>query len=100
MAIVVNVLLATAAVVLIVAGKWYLQSTGSAADANWFWKMGLDTQRIWGMPLGMAVAVGSSTFLYKKTGNIWLCAFLVGTIACLMGLLYGGTRFHYLTFFC
>ena len=42
------------------------------------------------MPLGMAVAVGSSTFLYKKTGNIWLCACLVGTIACLMGVLYGG----------
>ena len=99
-AILVNVALATAAVILIVAGKWYLQSSGSAADANWFWKMGLDTQRIWGMPLGMAVAVGSSTFLYKKTGNTWLCAFLVGTIACLMGVLYGGTRFHYLTFFC
>ena len=99
-AILVNVVLATAAVVLIVAGKWYLQSVGSAADVNWFWKMGLDTQRIWGMPLGMAVAVGISTFLYKKTGNIWLCACLVGTIACLMGVLYGGTRFHYLTFFC
>lgn len=99
-AILVNVALATAAVILIVAGKWYLQSSGSAADTNWFWKMGLDTQRIWGMPLGMGVAVGSATFLYKKTGNTWLCACLVGTIACLMGILYGGTRFHYLTFFC
>ena len=98
--VVFNVVLATAAVILIVAGKWYLQSAGSAADTNWFWKMGLDTQRIWGMPLGMGVAVGGSTFLYKKTGNTWLCAFLIGTVACLMGILYGGTRFHYLTFLC
>ena len=99
LAILVNVALATAMVIIIVAVKWHLQTIGSPADTNWFWSMGLDTQRIWGLPLGMGVAVGGSTFLYKKTGNIWLCALLIGTIACLMGLLYGGTRFHYLTFF-
>lgn len=47
--------------------------------------MGLDTQRIWGLPVGMTVATAGSTFIYKKTGNIWLCALLVGTIACIMG---------------
>ena len=61
--------------------------------------MGLDTQRIWGLPVGMTVATAGATFIYKKTGNLWLCALLVGSVACLMGLLYGGTRFHYLTFF-
>ena len=62
--------------------------------------MALDTQRIWGMPVGMATAVGGATFLYKKTGNLWLCALLVGTMAAIMGTLYDGERFHYLTFYC
>ena len=48
------------------------------------------------MPVGMTVAAAGSTFIYKKTGNLWLCALLVGTVACLMGVLYGGARFHYL----
>ena len=87
-----------AMVIIIVAVKWHLQTIGSPADTNWFWSMGLDTQRIWGLPLGMGVAVGGSTFLYKKTGNIWLCAILIGTVACLMGVLYGGARFHFMTF--
>ncbi|MDY2626556.1 MAG: hypothetical protein SOV74_09605, partial [Coriobacteriales bacterium] len=99
LAMAVNLLLAVTVIIIIVAVKWHLQTIGSSADTNWFWSMGLDTQRIWGLPVGMTVATLGATFLYKKTGNIWLCALLIGTIACLMGLLYGGTRFHYLTFF-
>lgn len=99
-AMIVNVLVGATMVIIIVAVKWYLQSIGSPADTNWLWGMGLDTQRIWGLPVGMTVASAGSTFIYKKTGNLWLCALLVGTIACIMGVLYGGTRFHYLTFYC
>ena len=99
LAMAVNLVLAVTVIIIIVAVKWHLQTIGSSADTNWFWSMGLDTQRIWGLPVGMTVATLGATFLYKKTGNIWLCALLIGTIACLMGLLYGGTRFHYLTFF-
>ena len=95
-AMAVNLVIGVTVVIVIVAVKWYLQTIGSAADTNLIWSMGLDTQRIWGMPVGMTVAVLGSTFIYKKTGNIWLCALLVGTIACIMGVLYGGTRFHYL----
>lgn len=51
--------------------------------------------RILGMPVGMTVATTGATFIYKKTGNLWLCAFLIGTVACLMGMLYGQTRFHF-----
>lgn len=98
-AMAVNLVIGVTVVIIIVAVKWYLQTIGSPADTNWLWSMGLDTQRIWGLPVGMTVAVCGSTFIYKKTGNIWLCALLVGTIACLMGVLYGGTRFHYLTYF-
>lgn len=98
-AMAVNLVIGVTVVIVIVAVKWYLQTIGSPADTNWLWGMGLDTQRIWGLPVGMTVAVCGSTFIYKKTGNIWLCALLVGTIACIMGVLYGGTRFHYLTYF-
>ena len=95
----VNVVVGVTMVIIIVAVKWFLQTIGSPADTNWLWSMGLDTQRIWGLPVGMTVAAAGATFIYKKTGNLWLCALLVGSVACLMGLLYGGTRFHYLTFF-
>lgn len=98
-AIVVNVVLATAMIILVISVKWVLQVANDPADTNWLWNMGLDVSRIWGMPVGMACAAGGSTFLYRKTGNLWLCGLLIGTVACLMGLLYGGTRFHYLTFF-
>ena len=99
-AMAVNLVIGVTVVIVIVAVKWWLQSIGSPDDTNWLWGMGLDTQRIWGMPVGMGVAVLGSTFIYKKTGNIWLCALLVGTIACIMGVLYGGARFHYLTYYC
>ena len=98
-AMAMNIALGIAMVIVIVAVKWWLQSIASPADTNWLWGMGLDTQRIWGLPVGMTVATAGSTFIYKKTGNIWLCALLVGTIACIMGVLYGSTRFHYQTYF-
>lgn len=100
LAMAVNIALATLVITIVIAVKWKLQSAGNPADTNLFWKMGVDTQRIWGMPAGMAVGVGGSTLLYKKTGNTWLSAILMGTVACLMCVLFGGTRFHFLTFYC
>lgn len=99
LAMLFNVVVVTFTITVVVAVKWYLQTEGSPADTGLIWNMGLDTQRIWGMPLGMTCAIGGSTFLYKKTGNTWLSAILMGTVACLMCLTFGGTRFHFLTFF-
>lgn len=99
-AIVVNVALAIAVVVAVIALKWFFETTVNLeADSSWLLTVGVDWSRIWGLPVGMTVAVAGSTFIYKKTGNLWLCALLIGTVACLMGMLYGSTRFHYLTFF-
>lgn len=94
-----NVVVVTFTITAVVIVKWILQTEGSPADTGLIWGMGLDTQRIWGMPLGMTCAIGGSTFLYKKTGNTRLSAILMGTVACLMCLTFGGTRFHFLTFF-
>ncbi len=98
-AIVFNVILATFTIVVVIAVKWHLQTIGSPADTNAIWNMGVDIQRIWGMPVGMAVGVGGSTFLYRKTGNTWLSAILMGTVAALMCVTFGGTRFHFLTYY-
>lgn len=99
LAILFNVVVVTFTITVVVAVKWILQTAGSPADTGIIWGMGLDTQRIWGMPLGMACGIGGSTFLYKKTGNTWLSAILMGTVCCLMCMLFGGTRFHFATFF-
>lgn len=88
-AMIVNVVLGAAMITIIVAVKWHLQTISSPLDKSWLWSMGLSTSRIWGMPLGMGVACAGSTFLYRKTGNIWLCSLLIGSVACLMGCLYG-----------
>jgi hypothetical protein len=65
---------------------------GSAADTSFLLNFNADTQRLWGMPAGMAVGVGGSTYLFRKTGNLWLSAILMGTVACLTCVLFGQLR--------
>lgn len=91
-AIIVNVILAEFTLVLIIALKWHFQSVGSAADTSFLLSFNSDTQRLWGMPAGMAVGVGGSTYLFRKTGNLWLSAILMGTVACLTCVLFGQLR--------
>ncbi|MBR3301049.1 MAG: alpha/beta hydrolase [Firmicutes bacterium] len=91
-AIVINVILAEFTLVLIIALKWHFQSVGSAADTSFLLNFNADTQRLWGMPAGMAVGVGGSTYLFRKTGNLWLSAILMGTVACLTCVLFGQLR--------
>lgn len=92
-AVVFNVIVASFTLVLVIAVKWHLQSIGSAADKSWLLSFNADTQRLWGMPAGMAVGVGGSTYLFKKTGNTWLSAILMGTVTCLTCVLFGQLRF-------
>ncbi|MBO4861670.1 MAG: hypothetical protein J5535_02085, partial [Firmicutes bacterium] len=91
-AIVVNVILAEFTLVLNIAHKSHYQSLGSAADTSFLLTCNSDTQRLWGMPAGMAVGVGGSTYLFRKTGNLWLSAILMGTVACLTCVLFGQLR--------
>ncbi|MBQ7860385.1 MAG: hypothetical protein IJ347_09685 [Faecalibacterium sp.] len=91
LAVVVNVALATFTIVVIIAVKWHIQSIGQ--DNLWLFTFNADTQRIWGMPAGMAVGVGGSTYLFRKTGNTWLTAMLMGTVAALCCVLFGQLRF-------
>lgn len=91
LAVVVNVALATFTIIVIIAVKWHIQSIGQ--DNLWLFTFNADTQRIWGMPAGMAVGVGGSTYLFRKTGNTWLTAILMGTVAALMCVLFGQLRF-------
>lgn len=97
-AMIVNVAISSAVIITVIAVKWHLQSSDNwIADSSWLWHMGMDTQRIWGLPVGMGVASAGSTFLYRKTGNLWLCCLLAGMVACIMGMLYGQYQFDFLT---
>ena len=91
LAVLVNVFLGTVMIVIIIAVKWHLQSIGQGTV--WFFTFNADTQRIWGMPAGMAVGIGGSTYLFRKTGNTWLTAMLLGATAALMCVLFGQLRF-------
>ena len=92
---VVNFLVGAVMVIAIIAIKWQLQTYGNPLDDTFFFNVAVDFTRILGLPVGMTVATTGATFIYKKTGNLWLVAFLIGTVACLMGMLYGQTRFHF-----
>lgn len=90
-AIVFNIIMASFTVTLIIIVKWCLETKGVFDNVIWE-KFTIDVQRLWGMPAGMAVGVGGSTFLFRKTGNTWLSAILMGTVAALMCVLFGQIR--------
>ena len=90
-AIVFNVIVAAFTITLVIIVQWSIEAKGVFDNA--FWEtMGIDVHRLWGMPVGMACGVGGSTFLYRKTGNTWLSAMLMGTVAALECVLYGQIR--------
>lgn len=89
-AMVVNVFFANIAVVAICVIQNQLQlSQGGYMDGQMMASWAIDITRLWGMPVGMAIAASGSTLCYRKTGNIWLGAFLMGIICSLGCVLYG-----------
>lgn len=50
---------------------------------------GIPLTRIWGMPIGMLIGASGNTYLYRKTGNVWLGAILMGFVCALAACLYG-----------
>ena len=90
-AMVFNILVASFTLVVVIVVRWHLESVGQG-NAYPFWTFKADIARLWGMPAGMAVGIGGSTLLYRKTGNTWLSAFLMGTVAALMCVTFGQVR--------
>jgi len=86
-----NVLISAFTITLVIIVQWKLESAGIFKHPFWG-SFGLDTNRLWGMPVGVAVGSGGSTYLFRKTGNTWLCAFLMGTCCAIMCCLYGQLR--------
>ncbi len=58
------------------------------AFANW----GTDISRLWGMPVGMTLAGVGQTYLYRKTGSVWVGTFVMGILCALCCVLYGQFR--------
>lgn len=90
-AVIFNVVLGSFTLVLVIASDWILSSHG-VKERPWLWTFGTDITRLWGMPVGMAVGIGGSTLLYRKTGNTWLSAILMGTVSALMCVTFGQVR--------
>lgn len=92
-AVIFNGTLAAAAITGVVILQNYLQvhviGSGIVALGNW----GTDITRLWGMPVGMFIGGAGNTYCYRKTGNIWLGAFLMGTVCALGACLYGQIQF-------
>lgn len=89
-AIVVNIFFANIAVVAICVIQNQMQlSGGGMMDGQMMKSWAIDITRLWGMPVGMAIGASGSTYCYRKTGNIWLGAFLMGLICALGCVLYG-----------
>lgn len=89
-AIVFNVVVATFTLVVLIRVCWVLDGAGLKQEYP-FWDIP-SISRLWGMPAGMAVGVGGSTLLYRKTGNTWLSALLMGTVSALMCVTFGQIR--------
>ena len=91
-AMVFNTFCSTAAVCFLVWVENYVQihicGSETTALASW----GIAVCRLWGMPVGMAMAGLGQTYLYRKSGSIWLGAFTMGMVCCLMACLYGQFR--------
>ena len=89
-AVVVNVVLAILTISVVVLLQLYLQRhvllrTGTAMST---WNA--DLTRLWGMPAGVAVGTFMNTYLYRKSGNMWMGVFLGGALCALGCVLYGG----------
>lgn len=91
-AVVFNGLLATAGITIMVIIENAIQiHLGTDAVALASWKT--DITRLWGMPAGMFIGGAGNTYLYRKTGNIWLGAILMGIVCALAACLYGQLQF-------
>ncbi len=89
-AVIFNGLLATATITIMVIVENAIQiHLGTSAVALSSWKT--DITRIWGMPVGMFLGGAGNTYCYRKTGNIWLGAVLMGIVCCFAACLYGQT---------
>lgn len=92
----VNFVVGCTVIIAMISLKWFFgTNVMTGIDSSWLFQIPIGFTRILGLPVGMTIGTTAATFIYKKTGNLWLCAFLVGTLACLLGVLYGQTRFHF-----
>ena len=62
----------------------HVVGSNATALANW--------GRLWGMPVGMTLAGIGQTYLFRKSGSVWLGAFTMGIVCCLAAPLYGQFR--------
>ena len=91
-AVLFNALLATFTITIMVIVEYSIQvHIGTTGTALATWKT--DITRLWGMPVGMFIGGAGNTYMFRKTGSIWLGAILMGTVCALGSCLYGQIQF-------
>lgn len=88
-AMVFNSLLFTAGVSIMIFIQNYMQVNVVPGGTFALKNLGIDVTRLWGMPVSMMIAGAGSTFLYRKSGSVWLGAFTMGMLCALGCVLYG-----------
>ena len=89
-ACVVNVILAILTITVVVVLQLYLQRHVYFRTATAMKSWNADLTRLWGMPAGVTVGTFLNTYLYRKSGNIWVGVILGGILCALGCVLYGG----------
>lgn len=92
--ILINMFFNIIVVIVFILIQNYLQTHIWTSGPKTWSSLGIDAVRIWGLPSGLALAAAGQTYCFRKTGNIWLGVFLIGTFAALSCVLYGATPFN------
>lgn len=88
-AMVFNSLLFTGGVSIMIFIQNYMQVNVVPSGTFALQNLGIDVTRLWGMPVSMIIAGAGSTYLYRKSGSVWLGAFTMGILCALGCVLYG-----------
>ena len=86
-AVAFNAVLAVIAIAVVLCAETLIQFKLGHVPALSSW--GVPLTRIWGMPIGMIIGSAGNTYLYRKTGSVWLGAILMGFVCALAACLYG-----------
>lgn len=91
-AMVFNTVLSMFTITVMVLVEDWVQINICGSEATAFANWGIAICRLWGMPVGMMMAGMGQTYLYRKSGSVWLGAFTMGMVCCMMACLYGQFR--------
>lgn len=87
----VNALMNCLVITIVIIIQNYIQVRTQGSGAYTFQDWGIEICRTWGMPAMTAIAGAGQTYVYRKTGHIWLSAFLLALFCSIIACCGGST---------